>query len=77
MHRLTICAEKLDGFWSDANNPNRAAKGLQVVDFAMAAIGVPLPADLFGVHDGRDRGSWCAAGRLDGFEAVGTLSSIS
>jgi hypothetical protein len=72
-----ICAARLGGFWSDANNPNRAAEGLQGLDFAMVAVGMPLPAHLFGIHDGRDCGSWSAAGRLDGFEAVRALSSIS
>ena len=72
-----IYASRLGGFWSDANNPNHAAKGLQVVDFTVVAIGVSLPAHLFGVHDGRDCGPWSATGRLDGFKAVRALSSIS
>lgn len=77
MHRLKIYAARLDGFWSDANNPNRAAQGLQVVDLAMAAIGVPVSAHLFGIHDGRDCDPWPATGCLDGNEAVRPLSSVS
>src|SRR5512144_956150 len=76
MRLLQRSGGRWTGSSDDAGTPDLRASYLQAMDCAGAAFGVPVLANLFRVHDGRDCEVWRRAGRRAWRPAPPALSSV-